>query len=116
MRNLAEITAKRKASIEHTAAHSWFVVRKYEYLKTTRYSVWIENDQDGGSGAGEFRTLKSAAGHIWSSFRDVVTVNPSMRVVVETWHGFDADGKPITTTETTDADAFLSRTGVTRKG
>lgn len=108
--------AEHRASVEYTSAHSWFVVRKLDYLKTPKYGVTVCNDQGGSSGNGaDMRTLKAAAGYIWSNWREVVTINPAMRVVVETWRGFDANDKPVITTEITDADAFLARSGVTRR-
>jgi hypothetical protein len=106
---------ERRAGVEHTAAHCWFVVRKFAYLKSPRYAVEVRNDEGGSSSTGEYRNLRSAAGHIWSNYRDSITVNPSMRLVIDTWHGFGEDHLPVSSQVEINVDAFLARTGVTRE-
>jgi hypothetical protein len=93
----------------------YFVVRKFAYLRTPTYSVTWRNAEGGSFSNGSgFRTLKQVAGHIWTGYRHEVLRDPSTRVLVETWEGFDANDVPVTTDSLTDVDALLSRSGVTR--
>jgi hypothetical protein len=93
---------------------SHFTIRKFSYLKTPRHSVTLHNTEGGSFSLGEQKNLKAAAGHIWSAYRDTVLKQPGLRVIMEDWHGFDENDEPVFTTELTDVDALLSRTGITR--
>ena len=90
-------------------------VIKYDYLKSPYYSVTLHNDEGGSSrSSGNLKTLKAVGSHIWFGYAQPRIVEPDTRVIVETWHGFDENEEPVTTSEFTDVDAMLARIGTTR--
>lgn len=92
----------------------WFVVTKFAYLRTPQYRVAQHNSVGGSFCNWSGNSLKKAAGHMYTSYRNVFLANPATRVILETVEGFDENDNPVVTSELTDMDAFLSRMGVTR--
>lgn len=90
------------------------IIRKLAYLKTPKFCITLHNDEGGSSSYGEHNSMKSAAGHLWFSLCRGRVVQPDTRVFIDTWHGFDEKGEPVTTREMSDVDAVLARIGTTR--
>jgi hypothetical protein len=94
---------------------SYVTIRKFAYLKTPKYTYVIHNDQGGTvSNCGMQPSMKATAKHLYNERIAECADNPQLRVLVETWHGFDAQDHPVMTVEFTDLDAFLSRNGANR--
>lgn len=90
-------------------------ISKFAFLKTPKYSVTLHNDQGGSCSIGQQGSMKAVGSHIWFTYAQHRVVQPNIRVIVETWHGFDDNDKPVITTDISDVDAILSRIGTTRK-
>jgi hypothetical protein len=95
-------------------AISHITIVKFAYLKTPKFGGTVHSVEGGSSNLSECKTLKAMASQIWFRYAQPRAVEPSTRIVIETWEGFDAKDEPVMTTVQTDVDALLSRLCITR--
>lgn len=74
---------------------SWLRIRKLEYLKTPIFDWTLENSVGGVFASRiQARSLKACIEHFRKSQS---TINENMKVIIETWHGFDDSNEPVVT-------------------